>query len=230
MDRENNKLKLKTSEELYGPAVTKAVEELQNLDPQQAASMSGAEYQETSSTMGQIKLAFFGQDYLIHVPNYTVQKLDTEQASDKDQELIVIIRILLLHYLLNADGTPLAQSWATLSQFPGGQSYESVLKIRGSQPLEQTFATNVDGFIAAAEALGGERLSLGDVSFSFDILPRLRLAPVLYVADEEFPSSVDILFDAAAGNYLPTYDLTIVAAILAEQLTKKRGNWRDTPY
>ncbi|MGM0656670.1 MAG: DUF3786 domain-containing protein, partial [Thermodesulfobacteriota bacterium] len=99
-----------------------------------------------------------------------------------------------------------------------------------SQPLDQAFATNVDAFIAAAEAMGGERLSLGDASFSFDILPRLRLAPVLYVADEEFPSSVDILFDAAAGNYLPTYDLTIVAAILAEKLTKKRGNWRDTPY
>ncbi|MGM0383946.1 MAG: DUF3786 domain-containing protein [Thermodesulfobacteriota bacterium] len=230
MDRENNKPKLKTSEELYGPAITKAVEELQNLDPRQVALKSGAEYLETVSTMGQIKLAFFGQDYLIHVPQCTVEKVDTKQAADKDQEIIVITRILLLHYLLNADGTPLAQSWATLSQFPGGQSYESVLKIRGSQPLDQAFATNVDAFIAAAEAMGGERLSLGDASFSFDILPRLRLAPVLYVADEEFPSSVDILFDAAAGNYLPTYDLTIVAAILAEKLTKKRGNWRDTPY
>ncbi len=230
MDTENNKLKHKTSEELYGPAVTKALEELRNLDPRQAASMSGVEYRETSSTMGQIKLAFFGKDYLIDVPQYTVEEVDREQAPDEDQEMIVIKRILLLHYLLNADGTPLAQSWATLSQFPGGQSYQSVLKIRGSQPLEQEFTTNVDGFIAAAEAVGGKRISLGDVSFSFDILPRLRLALVLYVADEEFPCAVDVLFDAAAGNYLPTYDLTIVAAILAEQLTKKRGNWRDAPY
>lgn len=230
MERENNKLRLKSSEELYGPAITKAVEELQNIDPRQAALRSGGEYHEISSTRGTINLPFFGQDYLIRVPEYTVEKPDTEQKSFNDQEIIVIIRVLLLHYLLNADGTPLAQSWSTLGQFPGGQSYEAVLRTRASQPLEEAFGSNSERYRAAAEATGGERISLGDVSYSFDILPRLRLAPVLYVADEEFPCSVDILFDAAAGNYLPTYDLTIVAAILAERLTKHRGNWRDLPY
>lgn len=100
---------------------------------------------------------------------------------------------------------------------------------RASQPLEQAFGSNSDGFVAAAETMGGEKLSLGDASFMFHALPRLRLAVILYLADEEFPSSVNILFDAAA-NYLPTYDLTIVAAILVERLTGKRGSWRDLPY
>ncbi len=230
MDKQNNTLKLKSSEELYGAAIIKAVKELQGLNPRQVASRSGAEYLETSTTTGRIKLKFFGRDYLINFPQYTVEKSDSEQEANNDQEVLAINRLLLLHYILSADGTSLGKKWTTLRQFSGGQSYESVLKTRFSKPLEQSFGGNLDGFIAAAEAIGGERLSFGDASFIFNVFPRLPLAVVLYLADEEFPSSADILFDTAAGNYLPTYDLTIVTSLLAEQLTKKRGSWRDLPY
>lgn len=219
----------KSAEEFYGPALTKAIQELQALDPWLVTLKSGAEYKELSATTGQIELKFFGEDHLIHFPQCTVHEADTGQEVKMDQETLIITRVLLLHYLINADGTRLADKWVSLRQLPGGLSYEPVLRTRANQPLEQAFESNLDGFVAAAEAMGGEKLSFGDASFMFHVLPRLRLAVILYLGDEEFPSSVNMLFDATADHYLSVYDLTIVAGILVERLTGKRGSWRDFP-
>ncbi|MBM4467033.1 MAG: DUF3786 domain-containing protein, partial [Chloroflexi bacterium] len=82
---------------------------------------------------------------------------------------------------------------------------------------------DLDGFVAAAEALGGERLTYGDASFLFPMFPRLRLAVVLYLADEEFPASANVLFDAAAGHYLPTEDLAVLGGMLTGRLIKSSG-------
>lgn len=207
-------MKPRSPEEVYGPALAKAMEEWQAMDPWLGALKSGTQYQELSATTGQIKLKFFGKDYLVSHPQCAVRKAKTGQDAP------IVTQIILLHYLINADGTPLADKWASFRQLPGGLAYEPVLKERANQPLERTFGDDLEGFTAAAEVLGGERLSFGDASFMFRILPRLRLAVILYVADEEFPASVNVLFDAAAANYLPTEDLTIVGGMLAGRLVK----------
>jgi len=46
------------------------------------------------------------------------------------------------------------------------------------------------------------------------------LAVVLYVADEEFPASANVLFDAAAAHYLETEDLAVLGGMLAGRLTQ----------
>ena len=78
--------------------------------------------------------------------------------------------------------------------------------------------------MAAAKALGGESLTYGDAAFLFPMFPRLRLAVVLYLADEEFSASANVLFDAAAGHYLPTEDLAVLGGMLAGQLIKAGGD------
>ncbi len=208
-------MKPRSVEEFYGPALTEAIEELRALDPWLVALKSGAEYQKLSATAGRIKLKFFGEDYLINYPECTVKEAMT------GREAPIVTKILLLHYLINADGTRLADKWASFRQLPGGLFYEPVFRDRAIKPLERAFGEDLEGFTAAAKALGGERLSFGDASFMFQILPRLRMAVILHLADEEFPASVNVLFDASAANYLPTYDLTVVAEMLAKRLTKR---------
>jgi len=66
----------------------------------------------------------------------------------------------------------------------------------------------------------GERLTFGDASYMFRLLPRLRMAVILHYGDDEFPPTVKVLFDAAAGHYLPTEDLSVLGGILASRLIK----------
>jgi hypothetical protein len=86
--------------------------------------------------------------------------------------------------------------------------------------LAHAFGADLPAFEAAAQALGGEHLSFGDASFSFRLLPRVWLATVLNLADDEFPATANVLFDASASHYLPTEDLAVLGGILAGRLVK----------
>jgi hypothetical protein len=68
--------------------------------------------------------------------------------------------------------------------------------------------------------LRGESLSFGDASFLFRTLPRLWMAVVLYLADDEFPANANVLFDATASHYLPTEDLAVLGGLLAGRLIR----------
>jgi hypothetical protein len=207
-------MKPRTPEETYGPALNKAVRDMQSLDPWLVALRSDTKYTRLTDASSQIEVRFWGKDYIVGYPEISVEELET------GQEPSIAIKILILHYLINADGTPLADSWISFRELPAGRVYDAAFRRRANLRLAQTFGSDLDGFVAAAKALGGMRLAYGDASFLFPMFPRLRLAAVLYLADEEFPASANVLFDAAAGHYLPTEDLAVLGGMLAGRLIK----------
>jgi len=130
----------------------------------------------------------------------------------------IFIQILILHYLINADGTPSADKWISFRELPGGLGFDPAFQQHASQPLARAFGHDAEGFVKAAEALGGERLNFGSASFLFRVFPRQWVAVVLDLADEEFPAWVNILFDGAASHYLPTEDWVVVGELLSRRL------------
>lgn len=213
-------MKHRTPEEAYGPALEKAVSDLRPLDPWLVALRSDTKYTSLTETSSQIEVRFWGKDYVVRYPEVSVEEVEKMAVG---QEPPIAIKILILHYLINADGVHLADSWVAFRELPGGRVYDAAFRRRANLRLAQTFGRDLDGFVAAAEALGGTRLTYGDASFLFPIFPRLRLAAVLYLADEEFPASANVLFDAAASRYLPTEDLAVLGGMLAGRLVKARG-------
>jgi hypothetical protein len=67
-------------------------------------------------------------------------------------------------------------------------------------------------------AAGGLPLELADAAFAFQALPRLALAVLVWAGDEEFPAQASVVFDAAAGHYLPAEDLAGLGELLARRL------------
>ena len=210
-------MKSRTPEETYGPALEKAIGKLQSLDPWLVALRSDTKYTRLTDARGQIEVRFWEKDYIVGYPEISVEEAET------GQEPPIAIRILILHYLIKADGTPLADSWVAFRELPDGRVYDAAFRRRANLRLAQTFGSDLDGFVAAAKSLGGTRLTYGDASFLFPMFPRLRLAAVLYLADEEFPASANVLFDAAASHYLPTEDLAVLGGMLAGRLIKAGG-------
>ncbi len=210
-------MKQRTPEETYGPALDKAVADLQSLDPWLVALRSDTKHTSLTDASSQIEVRFWGKDYVVRYPEISVEEVEV------GQEPPIAVKILVLHYLINADGTRLADSWVAFRELPGGRVYDAAFRRRANLRLAQAFGSDLDGFVAAAEALGGTRLTYGDASFLFPMFPRLRLAAVLYLADEEFPASANVLFDAAASHYLPTEDLAVLGGMLAGRLIKAGG-------
>jgi len=201
--------KPRTPEETYGPALTKAQEAFPQLEPHETAVHAAVSFEN-----GIFQVPFFGSLHHVHWPAGTVSR-----ASD-GADVDIATHILLLHYLLTADGTPLAADWIAFRSLPGGLGYDTAFQGRANLRLARVFGSKLHAFEAAGRSTGGERLTFGDASFSFRVLPRVWLAVVLHLADEEFPASANVLFDAAASHYLPTEDLAVLGGILAGRLIK----------
>ena len=206
--------KPRTPEERYGPALEKAQREFPSLQPAEAAARAAASYEALGAGSGRFQVPYFGSLYYVGWPEGSAVR-----ASD-GQDVDIATHIILLHYLLTADGAPMSSEWISFRNLPGGLGYYASFQGRASLRLSGTFGADAQAFEAAARALGGERLSFGDASFMFRVLPRVWMAVVLYLADEEFPAEANVLFDASTAHYLPTEDAAVLGGLLAGRLIK----------
>lgn len=115
----------------------------------------------------------------------------------------VAVRVLLLHYLLTASGAPAAGSWAAFRELPGGLFYAASFAARAEAPLARAFTAGPGGleaFARAARSAGGQPLELADAAWSFAALPRVPIAALVWVGDDELPGEARLLFDLAPAT------------------------------
>lgn len=201
----------------YAAALELATGALRALSPERVASRADVTYQATSDRDGLFRFRFFAQEVALTYPEGAARQEPEGNAVPS------FLRILLLHYLITADGQAPQGRWLSFRELPDGWVYEQAFQARCVHPLTQVFGTRPEALVTAAQALAGERLRLGDVSYRFRALPRLYLAVVLWAGDEELPPSLSVLFDAAASHYLPTEDLAVLGGMLSSQLLRAAG-------
>lgn len=182
-------------------------------DPARCAAQAGC-----GLSCGGVTVPFFGTPHLVTHPAGEV----TAHAAPAH----AAITILLLHYLLRADGIPPAGEWLAFRELPDGMFYASSFADRAEAPLAQILGapsgldaeSGYERLRAAAAAAGGRPLPLADAAFAFQALPRVALAMLAWTGDEEFPAQVSVLFDAHAGHYLAAEDLAGLGGSLAQRL------------
>lgn len=206
--------KPRTPEQTYDPALQRARQDLARLTPHLVAARAGVVYRRLTDETGEFDVPFWQQPLTVAFPDGTVTKAGSAESPP------IAEQILVLHYLITADGVPKADHWIAFRELPGGMGYAPAFQARADNRLKKTFGRNVEAFHRAAKTLNGEPLSFGDASYLFRIFPKLWLAVVLHLADEEFGASAAVLFDGAAPHYLPTEDLAVIGGILAGRLIK----------
>jgi len=161
----------------------------------------------------QIQLTYWGQVMRISWPDLKVRKLsDGSECSVYDAGM-------LLYYLREADGTPMAERWIGYRELPGGSFYSQAFQGYSGDRLARAYGGSPEAFIAAAHILEGIALTgLPGLAFAFEPLPRIRLATILYPGDEEFAARASVLFDAAASHYMTTDGLALLGAGLVGRL------------
>jgi len=181
-------------------------------DPARCAAQAGS-----GLSPDGVSVPFFGRPHLVTHPGGDV--------SAGGAPAHVAVSILLLHYLLHADGTPPAGEWLAFRELPDGMFYAPSFAQRAEAPPAQAFGAGsgsgdgLEAFRGAATAAGGLPLDLADAAFAFQVLPRIALAVLVWDGDDEFPAQASVVFDAAAGHYLPAEDLAGLGELLARRLT-----------
>jgi len=231
-------------ERRFADALLKAREEWAAADAAASAARAGC-----TLTEGGVLVPLFGRPYLVAHPGGEVMvgRAGRDQAAPADAgesarpggppdlgapappdgptdlgaPAHIAVAILLLHYLLLADGAAPAGSWSAYRELPDGLFYAASFAGRAETPLTRAFAgspADLDVFRTAARAAGGDALTLGDASFRFVALPRVDVAVLVWAGDDEEAGEARMLFDANAGHYLPAEDLAGLGGQLAHRL------------
>ena len=196
----------------YALALAKAAEMLGGCEPHAAAVQAGVVYRDQRQGKGEFVVAFWGRDYLVSYPQGAVRDAEAGEPP------AMTVQIIILHYLVAADGCPMADRWIAFREFPGGLLYTAAFQRHVSAALAGAYGHDAAALARVGSRLGGERLGYGDASFRFRLLPRVALAVTLSVADDEFPADARVLFDAAANHYLSLEDLAGLGEWFAERL------------
>jgi len=196
------------------PAYKLAREQLAEVeDIEQLCLKSGAGYLVTGSQK-EIAIEYLNQLYHITMPN--VEAL----LANSQEEIPIRDRVLILHYLLSAKGTPIANKLIAFKELPGGGNYFRTFSKRAIEPLVEHFGEQPHVLIDTVGKLGGHTVAYGDVAVTVNAFNRVPVTIVLWQGDEEFPAQGNILFDAAISDYLSTYDVTVLCESITWKLVK----------
>jgi hypothetical protein len=200
-------------DEAYRQAWDIAVKKLkENTNLDALCRMSGAALANEAGQKA-ILLNYLNQLCKVIIPDVDVVPCGDVSLTPRD-------KLVILHYLNTADGSPMTGKPVTFKELPDGIVYYPTYVKRAIKPLLDRFADKPETLLSAAETLGGAGADTGDYSFRLDVLPRVPLTFTLWMGDEELPPEANILFDSSITHYLPTEDITVMCEILAWKLVR----------
>lgn len=135
-----------------------------------------------------------------------------------DGECTDLDRLILLHALTGGGVARDSGRWTTFRSFPGGAFYWEPYQRRCLAPLAQVLR-GCDDLLGRLAGFAHRPLAApGDVAVRLAAFGRVGLGLCYHAADEEFPASVDVLFDPSLTGILCAEDALGLVGILATRI------------
>ena len=189
----------------YETARALALDTLSKLDIETCCANAGLSLDLDSPGIKQVQVPYLGHSYTLTVDN------DTILFDDTSGPLKIPDQVLLLHYLITARGTPVADEWITFREVPSGSFYYAAFVKRAIVPLGKWFGGKPSILDGIAPVIGQVLPSPGDKALKIFALPRVPVVLSLWRGDEEFPAEANLYFDQSIASYLPTEDIAYLA-------------------
>ena len=206
--------------ELAHRLARKQLAEIDNIEQQ--CRKSSAQYQLTGSQKA-IAVTYLNQPYLITLPDVEVS------LSSGEGEIPLRDKILILHYLTTAKGTPLSNKIITYKELPEGVNYFPTFYKRAIKPLVTHFGNEPQELLNCAIILGGYEANYGDVAVTISAFSRVPITLVLWKGDDELTPEGNIIFDSNISDYLSTEDINVLCETIAWKLIKLLKAGGDNP-
>jgi hypothetical protein len=200
----------------YGQAFQLAADELRRLPSPENQCLRSGSLCEGTGTQKTVTLKYLGSLIRVALPEARVMP-------GEDQEDIPLRdKILILHYLIQAKGTPFSNNLISYKELKEGQVYFPSFYKRAIRPLVEHFGQSPAQLLEAARPLGGTRADYGSFAVQLPAFPRVPLIIVLWKGDEEFPADGNFLFDSTIPDYLSTEDINILCQTVAWKLARQQ--------
>lgn len=152
-----------------------------------------------------------GQNIHIHYPDFRIRP-----RFEPWHELTI------LHYLANADGTPLSIKLINFADQPDGMVRGGGFDRTAERFLATEFGTlPKEECIRRINAIGGKILEgKADLNAVLPYLPNYPVYLQLWFGDEDFPASGRMMLNASASHYLGIEDSVTVGELILEALRR----------
>ena len=213
----------KNYEYAYALAYQLACEKLAKIDDiEQQCLKSGAQYQIIDSQKV-ITIEYLNRSYQITLPDIGISLKDSEE------EIPLRDKILILHYFIQAKGTPISNKMITYRELREGANYFPTFSKRAIKPLVDYFGKEPRRLLDVAGTLGGQKADYGDAAVTINAFSQVPITLVVWRGDEEFPPNGNIMFDSTISNYLSTEDINVLCQTIAWKLVKSLRGGGDNP-
>ena len=198
----------------YGLAYKLASEKLSSLADLEAQCWKSDSTCRVENSSRAIILKYLNRSYQVTFPDITIS------LQNNDEKVELRDKILILHYLIQAKGTPLSNRLIAYQELEEGATYFPSFTQRAIKPLIQYFGPYPEKLSEAAVELGGFKANYGDLAMTVPAFRRVPITLVLWKGDEEFPPNANILFDSTILDYLSPEDINVLCQTIAWQLVK----------
>jgi hypothetical protein len=188
-------------QQAVGLAFASAQKRLKAMDPRQVAEQSASRLGRTGQ--GEfLEITFLSQRYQVLLPAIEVR-------SEQGAEPSLVRRVLILHYLIQAQGSGLAKRWVDFRSLPGGVVYYPVFRSRVIARLIGMFGERPEKLIPAAAPLGGRAIAMADWAVEILAFARVPVVFALWKGSPEFGPQGQVMYDGAIPAYLETEDAIV---------------------
>ncbi|KPI47349.1 hypothetical protein IM33_18185 [Clostridioides difficile] len=189
-----------------------AREKLKKLDPHTISNLSNISF---NSDSNKFTLNFFDRQYIIDYPSGEVWNDDGSLCKNFE------LKILIIRYLINANGVPRTNKYVTFKEIPGGNVYYPNFLNRTLSRLSEVFTSQIDRYKLVMENMGAEKVDMGDLAYKFTYMGNTSMIFILWFGDDEFPSNSNILFDSNIVCYFNAEDLAVVPDTAIDAILNK---------
>jgi len=186
-------------------------EALMKYDPQEVISRTNCTY---DSILNCYTLPIWTTSCIIHPAKAQVEWPEGSPTLHEYFELFAV------HYLLSARDIQPAGQLISEKDMPGGATF-----FRGPHAIPTSRITDkvnnaLDRFHQLTTHYNGTPLTMADAAAMFSITPRIPVAVLYWIGDDEFPAEAKLLFDRTLPDHFALDIVFSLAVAVAEQLGK----------
>jgi hypothetical protein len=132
------------------------------------------------------------------------------------------IQILLLHYVRTGGRSPLTGTWVSFDELKGGMIKVQSFKRECEEPLREIIDREGEHFFDLLGLLYGRTVQgqAADSAWIIYPLPRVPFLILYWSPDEDYGSTVKILFDSTADEYLDVESLIFLGEGLVKMFKR----------
>lgn len=197
---------------------------LKDKDPHEIAASANVSFDRNDSAF---YLDTLGKTVRVSYPDYEFEEVSSTTGSQNGKSQSGDLRLLgewhrlvILHYLNHADGTPVGNGQITIGEMKDGLirggNFDRQVEVMIRRQLGNC---DPEAVKTACERLGGRIVDTkADLCAVFPFLPNCPVTMNVWFADEEMEGSGRLLLDKSADHYLTVEDAVTVGTIILDAL------------